>query len=92
MIEKGSVYFLKTGVKIPYFVLLVGRLTLKNQCNSGRRRGVENGAIKMKQKHQKVDTRVLNDPMHDFQLVRVDLIMSVTWKTHQVSLNLVGLC
>ena len=30
MIEKGLVYFLKTGVKIPYFVLLVGRLTLKN--------------------------------------------------------------
>lgn len=53
---------------------------------------MENDAIKMKQKHQKVDTRVLNDPMHDFQLVRVDLIMSVTWKTHQVSFNLVGLC
>lgn len=33
---------------------------------------MENDAIKMKQKHQKVDTRVLNDPMHDFQLVRVD--------------------
>ena len=30
MIEKGLVYFLKTGVKLPYFVLLVGRLTLKN--------------------------------------------------------------
>ena len=30
MIEKGLVYFLKTGVKIPYFVLLVGRLNLKN--------------------------------------------------------------
>ena len=35
------------------------------ECNSGRRRGVENGAIKKKQKHQKVDTRVLNDPMYD---------------------------
>ena len=35
------------------------------ECNSGRRRGVENGAIKMKQKHQKVDSRVPNDPMHD---------------------------
>lgn len=35
------------------------------ECNSGRRRGVENGAMKKKQKHQKVDTRVLNDPMHD---------------------------
>ena len=53
---------------------------------------MENDGIKMKQKHEKVDTRVLNDPMHDFQLVRVDLIMSVTWKTHQVSFNLVGLC
>lgn len=30
MIEKGLVYFLKTEVKIPYFILLVGRLTLKN--------------------------------------------------------------
>ena len=30
MIEKGLVYFLKTEVKIPYFMLLVGRLTLKN--------------------------------------------------------------
>ena len=28
--RKSSVYFLKTGVKIPYFVLLVGRQTLKN--------------------------------------------------------------
>lgn len=30
MIEKGLVYFLKIQVKIPYFILLVGRLTLKN--------------------------------------------------------------
>ena len=31
----------------------------------------------MKQKHQKVDTRVLNDPMHDFQLVRVDYACNI---------------
>lgn len=62
MIEKGLVYFLKTGVKIPYFVLLDGRLTLKNVTAVAE--GVWKTAL-LKRNSQKVDTRVLNDPMHD---------------------------
>ena len=51
---------------------------------------MENSAIKMKQKHQKADTRVLNDPMHDFQLVREDYECNIE-KTSCVFCNLVGL-
>ena len=51
---------------------------------------MENGAIKMKEKHQKADTRVLNDPMHDFQLVRVDYECNIE-NTSRVLCNLVNL-
>ena len=61
MTENGLVYFLKTGVK--FRILFYSWSTDFKERNSGRRRGVENGAIKMKQNHQKVDTRVLNDAM-----------------------------
>ena len=64
MIEKGYVYFFKTGFKDTAFYLLylITSSADCKECHSGRRRDVGNVALKMEQKHLKIDTSVLNDP------------------------------
>ena len=59
MIEKGYVYFFKTGFKIPRFIYTVFVWSTDyKQCQGGRIRGVGNAAIEMEQKYVKIGTSV----------------------------------